>query len=97
MSYSPREKSFKRHPCVVAQDAWLDSGVGSECAKPAAFLTKPFLTNRLKRAFTAGWFAAESGLKSEIQTLKESRAVAIEREQQIRAECNQLRAERREV
>ena len=88
-----KSKEYKRHACCVAVDTWLESDEGQESSKPAAFLEKRFLKNRLWRAFIAGWFASEKHKESELRVLKESRAVAVEQEQKSRVECNRLRAE----
>ncbi len=52
-----------RHPAAVALDKWLESDEGKGCTEPttlnAPAMQRHYLENRLKRAFNAGWCAAE--------------------------------------
>lgn len=52
---------IKKHPAVIAQDAWLTSPEGVRCAAPTLPLSGGayYLENRLRLAFMAGWNAAE--------------------------------------
>lgn len=58
-----RAGSAGRHPEVLAWDQWASSDDGSPLADPTTLYApadkRLYLENRLRRAFHAGWMAAE--------------------------------------
>lgn len=53
---------MKRHPAAIARDKWFDSKEGKDTCDPltlgAGAKQQQYLTNRLHRAFQAGYDAA---------------------------------------
>lgn len=50
---------MRRHPAAEALDEWFEDE-GREMARLETLTRGPYLENRLKRAFMAGWNAAGS-------------------------------------
>lgn len=69
-----RPRKFKRHPVAVAWDAWaVTGGKGTVALEPGKTIGNPFLENRLRNAFQAGWDCAKlhAGKKAAEKAMRE--------------------------